>query len=531
MDFSYPLLCSCERNGQRPAIVGRGRSLTYAELERDIAGLAGGLRQLVSPRERVGSLMLNEPDTVILYMALARIGAVSVPVNTRLSLEEKRFIARDAQISVLVVDDAFLGEAQRIQSAVSDVRMILVAGGDDPTSLQGLRRGPPEAPPCADDGDEDATATILYTSGTTGFAKGVMRSHRANIWNAVNSALGSPRTATDVELFNLPIFGIGFLHFAMPALLGGATLVLDRAFEPERVWALLHEQMATRTFLAPTMIAAMLEIEGHQSVDLGALQVVYTAYAFPERLRRRALERFGDRFVHMYGLTEAQLTCARVGELSEKPDSVGRTMGLMRVRILDELGSPVGVGSAGEIAFEGPAVMSGYLGRADETVAALPDGWLRTGDLGLIDEDGDLRYLGRQKDMIKTGGFSVDPVEVENAILTVDAVGEASVLGVEDEHWGEMVVAFLAPRPGALIDLDAVRAACRERIAAYKVPKRLFVVDELPKNATGKVERATLGAWYRASGSGTPATERTGGTDGGGTDGGGTGSCRMDGNP
>src|SRR5882757_1306183 len=216
------------------------------------------------------------------------------------------------------------------------------------------------SPPGADDGEERAPATIIYTSGTTGFPKGVVRSHCANAWNAVNSALGSPRSVGDVELFNLPIFGIGFLHFLVPALLGGATVVLDGAFDPARAWELLERRRATRTFLAPTMISAMLAQPGHDQRDLAALEIVYTAYAFPERLRKAALTRFGEVFVYMYGLTEAQLTCARREDFAADPTSVGRSMGVSEVAVLDPTGAPRPVGEVGEIAFAGPALMSRY---------------------------------------------------------------------------------------------------------------------------------------------------------------------------
>jgi acyl-CoA synthetase (AMP-forming)/AMP-acid ligase II len=473
------------------------RTLSYAELERAIAGLAAGLRAAGAAGMRIGSLLLNEPETVELYMALARAGAVSVPVNTRLTLEEKRFILDNAGVSVLVVDDDFRAEAEQLREQLPALEQIIsLRGKDGSTSLRALAETEPDEPPTARDGDENAPATIIYTSGTTGFPKGVVRSHRANAWNAVNSALGSPRAPEDVELFNLPIFGIGFLHFAMPALLGGATLVLDRSFDPARAWELLERLRATRTFLAPTMLASMLEVEGQEQRGVDALEIIYTAYAFPERLRERALERFGERFVYMYGLTEAQLTCARPGEFAAKPTSVGRTMGVMRVKVLAADGSAVPAGEVGEIALEGPAVMSGYHELPAETAATLAGGWVRTGDLGSIDADGDLHYVGRMKEMIKTGGFSVDPVEVENAILALDTAREAAVLGVEDERWGEMGVAFVAPGRGSSLSPEEAIAACRERIAGYKTPKRVFVVDELPKNPTGKVERGVLRRWY-----------------------------------
>jgi acyl-CoA synthetase (AMP-forming)/AMP-acid ligase II len=474
--------------------------VTYAELERRIAGLGAGLRSLGLAGKAVAALTGNEPEAVELYMALARAGAVAVPLNTRLASPELRFALEDSEAVAIVADPHNLAVARELAAELGLLLLPFDADeggadgegeGDGPT-LHYLRATVPGQPPGADDGDERAAATIIYTSGTTGLPKGVVRSHRANAWNAVNSALGAPRSAADVELFNLPIFGIGFLHFLMPALLGGATVVLDGAFEPARAWELLEARRATRTFLAPTMISAMLGVDGHAERDLSALEIVYTAYAFPERLRRAALHRFGPVFVYMYGLTEAQLTCARREDFVAAPSSVGRSMGVSEVAVLDADGARRAADEVGEIAFAGPSLMSGYHGRPEDTAAALDGRWLRTGDLGRIDAGGDLHYVGRSKEMIKTGGFSVDPAEVENAILEREEVVETAVVGVEDEHWGEEVVAFVVVAEGASLDADALRAECRARIAAFKLPKRVFFVDDLPKNPTGKVERGAL---------------------------------------
>lgn len=491
LNYSYPLYCSCLRNGGRTALVGREEEVIYAELERRIAGLAAGLREIGLAGKTVAALIANDPESVELYMALARAEAVAVPLNTRLAAPELRFALADSGAAAIVADEDNMELATEV-AAECGIRVLPVRGPGE--SLHTLRETAPGPPPDADAGDERAPATIIYTSGTTGVPKGVVRSHRANAWNAVNSALGSPRSPADVELFNLPIFGIGFLHFLVPALLGGATVVLDRAFEPDRAWALLEERRATRTFLAPTMLSTMLARPDHERRDLSSLEIVYTAYAFPERLRKAALARFGEVFVYMYGLTEAQLTCARREDFVPQPSSVGRSMGVSEVAVLDPAGAPAAAGEVGEIAFAGPSLMSGYHGRQEETAAALDGRWLRTGDLGTVDAEGDLHYVGRSKEMIKTGGFSVDPAEVENAILEREEVAETAVVGVADEHWGEAVVAFVVIREGEELSAEELVASCRGRIAAFKLPKRVLSLAELPKNATGKVERGTLRA-------------------------------------
>lgn len=498
MDYSYPLLCSCERNRDRVALIGPDGPVTYGDLEAGIAGLAAGLSSLRVGGKAVASIMPNGPRTVELYMALARSGAVGVPLNTRLNEAEKAFMLEDAGVTTLVAEAEFLDEALRLAERVDSIEGVISdqAGPGVQAGLEELRRTEPGLHPVDADGDDGAPATIIYTSGTTGRPKGVVRTHRANSWNAVNSALGSPRAPSDVEVFNLPLFGIGFLHFVVPALLGGATVVLDRSFDPARAWQQLEGHEATRTFLAPTMIDSMLAVPDQESRDVSSLEVIYTAYTFPERLRDLALERFGARFVYMYGLTEAQLTTGAREQFEAKPTSVGRTMGASRVAVFSPEGERLPDGEVGEIGFEGPSVMSGYHNLPEATAESSAGAWVLTGDLGRFDEEHDLHYVGRSKEMIKTGGFSVDPVEVENAILTLSEVREAAVIGVADDHWGESVVAFVSLDPGSPLEAGEIIAACKRQITGYKVPKRILITDELPKNPTGKVERGKLRKIY-----------------------------------
>lgn len=496
MDYSYPIRVAANKFPYHTALVFRDRALSFEELDRAVDVLAANLLSMGLAGTRVASICLNEPETVCLYMALARIGATSVPVNVRLTAQEKEWIIRDSGATALVFDGQYAEEASTLRERIPGLERLIgvnAAGSDDPsdTHLEELLQRSYEGE--IDLGvDEGAVATVMYTSGTTGLPKGVMRTQRANLWNVVNSALGSPRNPEDVEVFTLPIFGIGFLHFAMPALLGGATVVLDRAFDPERTWELLDQHEATRTFLAPTMVDSMLSVSGQEQYELPALEIIYSAYEFPERLRRRAIERFGPRFVYMYGLTEAQLTCARPGEFAADPTSAGKPMGLMRIAIVDDDGNLLPPGQVGEIAFEGPSAMEGYHGSPEATAEALRNGWVHTGDLGYLDDARNVHFAGRKKEIIKTGGFSVDPVEVENALLALDELREVAVVGVPDDHWGEKVVAFAVLQAGTSLTEGEVIADCKRRVADFKVPKRVVFIDELPKNPTGKVERGRL---------------------------------------
>ncbi|WP_148573490.1 class I adenylate-forming enzyme family protein [Nocardioides caldifontis] len=491
MDYSYPLLCASERYPHDIALIGRDEVVTYAELEQRISRVAGGLAALGLAGRTVGLLMDNRPEAVEALMALSRAGSVAVPLNPRLTSAELEYIAEDCDLEAVIAADDYLHVAQGFARVRTVVSLRADAGTDH--SMAALRTADPVSVDNSSSAGDDAPATITYTSGTTGRPKGVIRSHRANVWNVVNSALGSPRRRGEEELFNLPVFGIGFLHFLLPALLGGTAVVLDGAFAADRVWRLLHDRAVTRTFLAPTMIARMLAQEGHEKFDCSSLHTIQTAYAMTPEARLAAVERFGDVFEYMYGLTEAQLTCASPDTFVREQGNVGRTMGVSRIAVLGPDGTRLGADEVGQIAFSGPSVMSGYHGLPEETAAVLADGWVLTGDLGRLSADGELHYQGRSKEMIKTGGFSVDPTEVENTLSAICGVAAAAVVGVPDDHWGEAVVAFLVG-DGASVDVQAVLARCREQLAGFKTPKAAFVVSALPENATGKIDRARLRA-------------------------------------
>jgi acyl-CoA synthetase (AMP-forming)/AMP-acid ligase II len=492
-DYSYPLRVAADRHPERIAFAYREDRWTYRELDRATERLAGAFAARGLRGRSVLLLLANEPRTVMVYLALARAGAVAVPVNPKLLAHEIAFVAEDCGAAAVVADEPFLEAAGALADegdAGRKVFTVNAAGDGAGERIEDLAEEAEHGPPA--DVDPDAVALIVYTSGTSGVPKGVVRTHDANTWATVNSGIGQARHADDVEVFVLPLFGIAFIFQVMPMLAAGGTVVLDGTFDPARTWELLEAHRATRVFLAPTMIDSMLSVPGQELRDVSSLHTLNTAYEFPERVRRAAAARFGDVIAYMYGLTEAQLCCSTAAEFAADPTNAGLPMGMMRVRVVDDDGRPLDPGATGEITLDGPSVMSGYHQRPEATAEALRDGWLHTGDLGYLDEAGRVHVVGRKKAMIKSGGFSVDPVEVENAIMDFEGVLEAAVVGVADEHWGEQVVAFAAPA-ARLDGVEAeVLAFVKSKVASYKCPKRLLLLPELPKNAMGKIERARL---------------------------------------
>jgi fatty-acyl-CoA synthase len=484
-DYSYPLRVAAEKFHDRPALVCRDQQWTFGEFDRETDCLAASFEERGLTGKRVVLLLQNEPLTVMATLALARAGAVAVPLNPRLLLDEIAFIVDDSGASAVIADAAFESCARELDNR-SLVEQVLTV-----TQLEDLAAG--NAKPVTEV-DRDSPATMVYTSGTTGFPKGVVRTHDANLWATVNSALAQPRSPEDTELFVLPLFGIAFVFQVMPMIMSGGTTVLDGAFDAERTWELLERHHVTRTFLAPTMIDSMLAVRGHEQRELSSLRIVNTAYEFSESLRKRAEQRFGHILRYMYGLSEAQLCVSTADEFADDPTNAGHAMGIMRVRVVDENRQPVSPGVVGEIAMEGPSLMSGYHNREEATAAVLADGWLYTGDIGYLDEHGRVHMTGRKKEMIKTGGMSVDPVEVERAILSFPGVREAAVVGAPDEHWGEVVVAFVSAEERTELAEEALLAFLKSHLSSFKCPKRVSFLAELPKNATGKIERGRLRA-------------------------------------
>jgi acyl-CoA synthetase (AMP-forming)/AMP-acid ligase II len=485
---------AAEKYPRHGAIRCDGRTITYRQLQSEVNRLTSWLTEIGAAGQRVASLAPNDATTVASYLAMAQAGATAVPLNTRLLPGELAYMLQDADVRFLVADPE---HAELAGSAIDE------AGGDIALHLYGWQgtgaavpfvqarfdagqRGAPLRRP-----EPPAAANILYTSGTTGRPKGILRGHAPTMWSCLNPALGFPRTASDVEYFTMPIFGVVFFHFVVPALMAGATVLLDRRFDPERTLRRIEAERATIAFLAPTMIDALLEAAGERPAEMSSLRALLTAFHFPPKVRERALDFFAGRIAFMYGQSEAQPTVSEVGSLASDPACVGRPMGFARVWIEDEDREELPPGAEGQIVMDTPAAMDAYHRQPELTAATVQGSRVHTGDRGRMDELGNLYFVNRESEFIKSGGFRIDPVEVENVIVDHASVREAAVVGVPDDRWGEMTVAFVTLH-GPALDRDEVIKFCRGRIAGYKVPKAIVVLKNLPRTALGKVERRAL---------------------------------------
>ncbi|MEO3937052.1 long-chain fatty acid--CoA ligase [Dermatophilaceae bacterium Soc4.6] len=465
-----------------------GERFTYRELEARVSARASTLvGEGVRPGDRVALLGENSTAYLEWLFAVARTGAVAVPLNTRLSPDEVAYMIGDSGSRVLVHSPALSALAEGALERPTPVERVL-----------GLA-GPPGAPGEPEDlplhGARGSTpCAIIYTSGTTGRPKGAILTHDNMFWNAVNLVTaGKGLSRDDVTVAAAPLFHIGALGLsALPVLYAGGTVVVVPAFDPVALVDLMAREAVTTQFLVPAMWAALARYGDLEHHPLPALRWGLVGGA-PCPLT--VIEHFRDLgYVLCEGFGMTELSPAALfldaSEIATHAGSVGRPFLNVDARLVDADGSLAQVGAIGELELRGPTVFAGYWGNPQETAAAMHDGWFRSGDLGVADAEGFVTLVDRRKDMIITGGENVYPIEVEQVMHRHPSILEVAVIGVSDPTWGESVVA-VAVTEGA-VDPDEVVAWTRERIAHYKAPRRLELVDELPRNATGKILKRVL---------------------------------------
>ena len=485
----------------RPALVWNHSTLTYSELDTRVAAAAGALASLgIGPGDRVACSLPNRPALVEAFLATQRLGAVWLGINTNLVADEAHWLLDDAGARLLITDpDRLAIGGGRLTIAVDPT----TDGGADDEWAVLLDAGVP-APTV--EVDPQAPAAIAYTSGTTGRPKGAVHSQHNLLWPGISSRHAYPAvdgehhgTALALTILNMLVLG------PLWAFLRGTTAVLLERTDPVGLATEVRRHRINRITLVPTMAH---DLVAHADVDGGDLatltQTIIGAGHTPAALRTAWLEKFGSRALVGYGLTEAPTGVTR--EHVDRPmrdDGAGYPLEPLRVVIVDDDDREVPSGETGEVCLapvtEGRwagtwTPMLGYWNSGEATAEALRGEMLHTGDLGLLDENGQLVIRGRRTEMILRGGANVYPLEVERVLLEHPGVEEAVVLGLPDERLGEVVVACLVPAgsadPQALA--DGVTTFCRDRLARYKVPERLLVVDSLPRNAMGKVVKAEL---------------------------------------
>jgi fatty-acyl-CoA synthase len=497
--------------GDRPAVVSEGRTFTYAEHWLRVRRLAGMLHDLgVRAGERVAVLAPNTHVLLEASTGVAAGGAVLVALNVRLQPGEIATILDHCEASVLVVDRALLktGRAAVEQAGVSP--RVVVAGADEDGSDEYdelLAAASPRHVPVA---DERSLLSLNYTSGTTGAPKGVMYHHRGAYLQALAMTLHARLDLGSTYLWTLPMFHTNGWCFPWAVTAAGAVHVCLRAVVPEVVWQKLRDESVTHFCAAPTVLTSLAAAEQAAPLERRVRAMTGGAPPSPSLLRR--MGELNIEVLHLYGLTEtfgpAVLCDWRPewdeGTAEERAERLARqgvgNVIAERVRVVDEAGAdvPADGQTLGQVAVRGNNVMLGYYRDAEATRAAAPDGWFRTGDLGVMHPDGYVELRDRLKDIIISGGENISSIEVENVLCQHPAVEEAAVVGVPHDHWGEVPVAFVTTRGSATVDVDELISFVRERLAHFKAPKSV-VVGDLPKTSTGKIQKNVLRENARSS--------------------------------
>jgi long-chain acyl-CoA synthetase len=487
-------------HGDRTALVHGGRELSFAQLDSLAARLASGLAEVgIGPGDIVTLYSENRWEWVVSYHAIARLGAVVNPINVMLTPAEVEFVVRDCGAKALVASGSKGTQVLGVRDAPSLSEIVLF---DDDAVVDGvssfadlLDRGSGELAPAAVDATD--LSTICYTSGTTGHPKGAMQSHRAVVLNAAMTALMHVRTERDVVVSALPcphVYGNVVMN---SALMYGLTFVLHTTFVETEILASIERHRATMFEGVPTMYLYLLNHPALDRTDLSSLtRCTVGGQTMAVSKMREVEERFGCPLIELWGMTElAGLGTTHPAYGPNKHGSIGIALPYteMRIAAVDDPATTLGVGEVGELMARGPIVMDGYYGNAaatEETIEA--DGWLHTGDLASIDADGCIFIVDRKKDMILTAGYNVYPAEIERVIASHPAVAMVAIGSVPDATKGEIAKAYVVLKDGAVADEQDIIATCRESLAAYKVPRLVQFVTDLPKTSTGKIMRREL---------------------------------------
>ena len=489
------------------AFVWEDRRVTHAQFHVRVSKLANALRRLgLKRQDRVGILSQNNLEFQEVYGACEISGFICATVNWRLAIPEMVYIINDGAPKVLIFEAAYAGTVLAMKDQLKTVEhFVCIGGGEfgesyDTLVESGDASGVPFRP------RPDDIAFLIYTSGTTGRPKGVMLGQGGQV--AAAEILGSDQrnSPADRLLIMMPLFHIGAKIIQLAQHWRAGAVYVQKGFEPQAILECIEREKITVTHMAPTMVQTLLESPAiEQGADLSSLRmIVYAAAPMPIPVLKKGLKMLGPVFQHQFGQTEGIGTTLLAHQ--HRPDgtdrdreiltSVGQASPRVNVRIVDDNGDGLPVGEVGEILLTSPGVMKGYWNNTAATIETLRDGWVHTGDVGRLDAEGYLYLVDRKKDMIISGGENIYSREVEEAVITHDAVSEVAVIGVPDAKWGEAVKAVVVLRSGMSATAQDLIDHCRILIASYKRPRHVEFVDEIVKLPSGKIDKVRLRKLY-----------------------------------
>ena len=503
---------AARRWGGREALSFRGRRHTFTELAIGVDRVARGLMALgVGPGDKVALWLLNRPEWIEIAFAVMKIGAVLVPINTRLRTEDVAYIVDQSDSSTLILAERsgpidYLGMVRELAGRLPKLKQIVVLGEEPrPSTVPWpalIERGGAVSAAALEQRaaavDPDALAFLMYTSGTTGFPKGAMHAHQM-IRNVTERGFRLAITEQDAIMMYLPLFHLfAFSEGMLMSLVTGARQVLTEGFDPAESLELIARERATIVHGFDTHYKELCEAHERQPHDVGSVRtgIFAAGMASSIEIGRRARKLFGP-LVSGYGMSEFGVGAA-IGSLDSTEEQSCEASGCpapgYEVRVVDpETGRDQPAETPGEIFVRGYTLMRGYYNKPEATAAAIDaDGWMHTGDMGLLRADGHLRFMGRYKDMLKIGGENVDPMEVEAYLMRHSAINLAAVVSYPDPRLSEVGVAFVRCEVGHRLAEADVLEYCRGRIASFKVPRHVFLVDEFPMTSSGKIQKVKL---------------------------------------
>ena len=492
MSVSSHVAHNAGRFPDKAALIQEGRSLGYAELDRQSNRIANALlAKGVKPGERVAMLMDSSIEWVVYYVGINRAGCTAVPFNYRLTARDIATVLQDSQSRLLFLDSG-LGHLAPPDPIVGEIVVT------DDAGVEAFLADAPDTAPDIEVAPSDIQA-ILYTGGTTGRSKGAMLSNENIFWNTIHEALDTGMHEDDNTLLATPLHHAAALNcWLLPHLYLGATSTILPKYTPEGMIRTIEEYRCTNAFMPPSMARDIFSNPLARTADLSSFERWYVGGANLSRKDREAMHALipGVQIYYQYGLTEAGVivTVLKEKDYEKAPGSIGRAFLNFDVRVLREDLTAAEPGEVGEIAVRGPSVMQGYFNNPEATAAVFHDGWLRTGDMGSMDEQGYVHFHDRLKDMVKTGGLNVYSQEVEQILLRHPAVREAAIIGLPSEAWGEEVTAVVVLHDGSALGAADLIAFAKKELAGYKVPKQIHFVpyDQMPINYSGKIMKRDL---------------------------------------
>lgn len=512
MNIASVIDMSCQTNADRLCVVEGNHRLTYDQMSKRANRLARALIDIgVGPGDRVGIFLTNCFQYIEMFYAIIKIGGVFVSLNYRLRGREATYILNNAEAKVLILGERYVDLIQSIRSDVPCIENYIVIGQapDDMRDYESVLSSMSETSCNSVDLEDDAVFTILYTSGTTGLPKGAMLTHQ-NLISALEAAAAASEDEEpkppDITLVTVPMYHIAGVLAPIGTIRGNTTVILPR-FDPGLFLETVEKEKVTATYLVPTMLRAIMDHPDFSKRDLSSLNsITYGAAPMPIELLKRALIALPVEYTNTFGLTEGLGTITSLTPEDHKLEGseeeiekkmrrlsgVGKAISGYEIRVVDTQGRDVPVGEVGEFVARGKSVMKGYWNKPEASQEALQEGWLHTGDLVRMEEDGYLYTAGRKKDMVNRAGENIYPVEVEEILDSHPNVRESAVIGVPDDYWGEIVKAVVVLEPGVQITEEELIEYCRENLASYKKPSIVEFMDELPKNAVGKVLKNLL---------------------------------------